>query len=77
MVEMLHETQRARRSKVVELLLRLAFFGALSLVAYGIFRMTGWHLLYVLIAVDGIGFLLLAGWDARRRRRDPAEYRAA
>ncbi|WP_430867765.1 hypothetical protein [Demequina aurantiaca] len=65
--------QRTSRSKVKELLLTLLFFGALALVANGIVWLTGWHLLYVLVAVYAVGILIQRGWKSRGARHEQAE----
>ena len=70
---MSQEKQEKQRSKLIELLLTLLFFGALALVANGIVRLTGWHLLYVLLAVNAVGLLLLGRWKSWRARHEQAE----
>jgi membrane protein implicated in regulation of membrane protease activity len=72
-----YETKKTPRSKLIELLLTLLFFGALALVANGIVWLTGWHLLYVLLAVYAVGVLLLRGWKSRRARHEQAEVQTA
>jgi len=60
--------QKTSRSKLKVLLLTLLFFGALALVANGIVWLTGWHLLYVLVAVYTVGILIQRGWKSRGAR---------
>jgi len=69
---MRHEAQEKPRPKPIQLLRLFVFVVALSLVSNLVVWLSGWSLLYVLLAVNTVGFLILFRWKSWRARHEQA-----